>query len=59
MSTAEIYSFTGQKVLSKALSLTKGENVIKLDISLLNQECIHWRDHSPGGIRIVQKVVKD
>ena len=57
--TDEIYSFTGQTVLSKSLSLTKGENVIKLDISLLNSGLYTLRITSPGGIRIVQKVVKE
>jgi len=57
--TAEIYNFTGQKVLSRSLSLTKGENVIGLDISLLNSGIYTLRITSPEGIRIIQKVVKE
>lgn len=57
--TAEIYSFTGQKVLSKNLSLAKGENVVRLDISLLNSGLYTLKVSSPEGLRIVQKVVKE
>jgi PKD repeat protein len=57
--TAEIYSFTGQIVTNKNLSLTRGENVVKLDLSSLNSGLYTLRISSPAGIRIVQKVVKE
>jgi len=57
--TAEIYSFTGQKVLSSSLSLTRGTNVVTLDLSLLNAGLYTLRITSPDGIKILQKVVKE
>jgi PKD repeat protein len=54
----EIYSFTGQKVLSQNYSLAKGENVVKLDMSTLSSGLYILRVTSPDGIKIVQKIVK-
>ncbi len=57
--TAEIYSFTGQKVLNEDLSLAKGENVVKLDMSLLNSGIYILKMTSNEGIKIIQKIVKE
>jgi len=57
--TIEIYSFTGQKVLNRDLSLTKGVNTISLDMSLMNSGLYTLRITSTEGIRIVQKIVKE
>jgi len=56
--TAEIYSFTGQKVVSENLSLTSGVNTVKLDMSPLRPGFYMLRILSADGIRIVQKIVK-
>ena len=56
--TAEIYSFTGQKVLSENLSLSEGLNNVNLDLSMLNAGLYTLRMTSAEGIRIVQKFVK-
>ncbi|MCX6286800.1 MAG: PKD domain-containing protein [Bacteroidetes bacterium] len=56
---AEIYSFTGQIVSREALNLSKGANVVMLDISQLNSGLYTLRITSPEGIRITQKFVKE
>ncbi len=57
--TAELYSFAGQKVQSRSLSLNRGTNVVTLDLSLLNSGLYTLRITSPDGIKILQKVVKE
>ena len=54
-----MYNFTGQAVLSQNFSLTKGENVVKLDMSSLSSGIYILRITSPDGIKIVQKIVKE
>ena len=56
--TAEIYSFTGQKVVSQDFSLSLGANTLSLDLGMLNSGLYTLRMTSPEGIRIVQKFVK-
>jgi PKD repeat protein len=55
---AEIYSFTGQKMISESFSLTGGENTVKLDMSRLSPGFYMLRIISADGIKIVQKIVK-
>ncbi|MEI8005395.1 MAG: PKD domain-containing protein [Bacteroidota bacterium] len=55
----EIYSFTGQKVLSQNLVLAKGANTVSLDMSLMNSGLYTLRITSAEGIRIIQKIVKE
>jgi len=56
--TAEVYSFTGQVVSRESISLSKGANVVKLDVSTLNSGLYTLRMTSAQGIKIVQKFVK-
>jgi PKD repeat protein len=56
--TAEIYNFTGQKMLSENLSLAKGENLVKLDMSSFSSGFYILKITSAGGIKIVQKIMK-
>jgi hypothetical protein len=56
--TAEIYNFTGQKMLSENLSLAKGENLVKLDMSSFSSGLYILKITSAGGIKIVQKIMK-
>ncbi len=56
--TAEMYNFTGQKILSENLSLTKGENLVKLDMNSLSSGFYTLKITSASGIKIVQKIVK-
>jgi PKD repeat protein len=57
--TAELYNFTGQKVLSDNLSLSKGENTVKLDMNQLSAGLYTLRILSNDGIKIIRKIVKE
>ncbi|MCX6242202.1 MAG: PKD domain-containing protein [Bacteroidetes bacterium] len=54
--TIGIYSFSGQKVLGENVSLSRGGNVVKLDVSLLNAGLYTLQITSAEGIRLVQKI---
>ncbi|MGA3013225.1 MAG: PKD domain-containing protein [Bacteroidales bacterium] len=56
--SAELYSFTGQKVFGENYSLTKGDNMITIDMDLLGSCLYTLRLTSPDGINIVKKIVK-
>jgi len=56
--SADIYSFTGQKVFSESLSLNSGANTVNLDMSRLSPGFYMLKILSAEGIKIVQKIIK-
>ena len=56
--SAEIYNFTGQRVLNSNLDLNKGENAVQLDLNSLCAGLYTLRITSTDAVRIVQKIIK-
>jgi PKD repeat protein len=56
--TAEVYTVTGQVIARETFTLTKGENMVRMNVSMLSSGIYILKISSPDGVRIVQKLVK-